>query len=253
MILNMVGGGGVGLNYSVKAYVSESALPSVEKENAIAVFTDVEITSHNFNATEPGFPEEGMVWITVGTSSPVAFSATKKDPITVYPTGCAQYIDGAWVSKDAKTYQNGVWLPWMLYLYDDGTFSDVSGTMVQRGITKYGTAGSCSISQGETSVTIRSDSGSCALAYFCNKIDLTPYKALCFCGYAKILRSGGSPNCGIGVWDASFGAVALLEGMRSDGLHTLDISELSGEYYIGIAVSGFSDYMECVMSELYLK
>lgn len=245
-----LGGGSGGLNFKIVGGTSE---PSNPKENTIWVNTDQNITSYILSATKPETPEDGMVMITIGKDSTVAFSVTKKNPVMVYPISAEQYVSGAWVSKGAKTYQNGMWLPWMLFLYDAGTFSAVSGTMVQRGITKYGTAGSCSISQGETSVTIRSDSGTCALAYFSNKIDLTHYKTLFFYGYAKILRTGGTPNCGIGVWDASFDAVALLEGMRSEGLHALDISKLIGEYYIGIAVSGFSNYMEAAMKQFYLQ
>lgn len=54
MILNMSGGaGGASLNFDVKAYASEAALPATAKENTIAIITDTAITSYDFSATKP--------------------------------------------------------------------------------------------------------------------------------------------------------------------------------------------------------
>jgi hypothetical protein len=103
------GGGGAGLNFSVKAYASASALPSAERENTIAVITNVQITSWMFSATQPATMSEGMVWFPTGTTSPVVFNALKKNNITVCPTSAKQYISGAWVAKTAKIYQNNKW------------------------------------------------------------------------------------------------------------------------------------------------
>jgi hypothetical protein len=219
----------------------------------IWVNTDTEITSWAFSTYVPELLEEGMVWFNTGAMAVADFNAIKKNAIMIYPNGCTQYISGAWVSRDAMTYQNGAWKSWTLYLYDKGAFNELAGGMTQKPVSFGTNGGICTIEQRADHVSIRPDGGTSALAYFSNKIDLTPYKTLCFYGYAQILHSGGAPLCKIGVWDTSFNAVALLEGMRSEGLHTLDISELSGEYYIGIAVYGFTDYMECRMSELYLK
>ena len=59
---------------------------------------------------------EGAVWIQTGSRSAAPFNALKKDALTVYPIKCAQYVGGAWVEKDAKTYQNGAWKSWLLTL-----------------------------------------------------------------------------------------------------------------------------------------
>lgn len=107
MILNMSGGGGgASLNFKV---VGGTAAPNNPKENTIWVNTDAEITGWVFSATEPETASEGMVWISVGTSSPVAFNALKKNNITVYPLTAKQYVSGAWVDKEAKSYQSGTW------------------------------------------------------------------------------------------------------------------------------------------------
>lgn len=246
-----VGSGSGGLNFKI---VGGTVEPANAKENTIWVNTDVPITSYSFSATEPTDFTEGMVWIHTGASSTTAFNALRKNAVQVYPNAASQHINGSWVSKDAMMYQNGNWLSWTFYLYDKGVFNKTAGNLVQKAISYNGAnPGPITIEKRTGSVSIRPNGGTSGLAYFDNQIDLTPYETLCFYGRAEILASGGSPMCGIGVWDTSFQPVALLEGMRPDGLYTLDISAISGTHYIGIAVYGFTDYMECELKQLYLK
>ena len=118
MIINMTGGGGgAALNFDVKAYATEEALlAAVPKENTIGVITQTAITSWAFSATEPAEPVAGMVWISTGNSSGVAFNALKKNAIQVYPLSAKQYVDGAWVDVTAYSYQGGEWVGWITYI-----------------------------------------------------------------------------------------------------------------------------------------
>ena len=118
-IFNMVGCGGSSLNYEV---VDGTSAPSSPSENTIWIDTSTTITSHIFSAAEPEKPDADMVWISVGTSSAVAFSVTEENPIIVYPLSAKQYISGAWVAKTAKSYQGGEWVDWVAegVLYDKG-------------------------------------------------------------------------------------------------------------------------------------
>ena len=111
---------GADLNFRVKAYSSQKDLPETAPENTIAVITNIPISSYTFCSTQPTQAAEGLVWISTGRSSTVAFSATKRNPLNVYPTGCSQYVNGAWVSKIAKTFMGGAWKDWLHYLYDNG-------------------------------------------------------------------------------------------------------------------------------------
>ena len=117
------GGGGAGLNFSVKAYESETAFPSVEKENTIGVITGVDITSWIFSATEPTAHDEGVVWFPTGTSSAVAFNALKKNSVEVYPTFAKQWVSGEWVTLEAKIYQNGKWVAFKTNILLDMSFN----------------------------------------------------------------------------------------------------------------------------------
>lgn len=80
------GGGGAPLNFEVVG----NQQPDNSKENTLWVNTDVKITSWIFSATEPENPAEGMVWFSVGTSSPVEFNALKKNGIQIYPLSAKQ-------------------------------------------------------------------------------------------------------------------------------------------------------------------
>ena len=56
--------------------------------------------------------EDGTLFISTATSSTVAFNALKKNGIEVYPIYAKQYVSGAWVDVEAKSYQNGTWVGW---------------------------------------------------------------------------------------------------------------------------------------------
>ena len=106
---NSGGAGGGGLNFKVVGSLQPPAPP---KENTIWIETDTPITGYEFAPTEPANMTEGMVWISTGLSSVVAFSATKKNPVMVYPISAKQYVNGALVYKTAKIYHAGEWVEW---------------------------------------------------------------------------------------------------------------------------------------------
>ena len=119
------GGGGGGLNFRI---IGNTSAPSAPKENDIWANTDIGIPVWAFSAEQPwaesGDAVEGALWISTAATSPVAFNALKKNAINVYPSGVKQYVDGAWVSVDAKIYQAGNWVQfstvWDGTLFDNG-------------------------------------------------------------------------------------------------------------------------------------
>lgn len=121
MIFNISGGGGTALNFRVLAYATEEELlASTPNENTIGIISGTPITGWIFSATEPSPAEAGMVWISIGTTSAVEFNALKKNGIRVYPISAKQYVGGAWVSKNAKSYQASEWADWVTHLYNRG-------------------------------------------------------------------------------------------------------------------------------------
>ena len=126
---NLGVGGAAGLNFEVFGGTSK---PTNPKENTIWVNTDTDISEWVFSFEQPKNPVEGMVWFQTGTSAATAFNALKKNSVMVYPLYAKQYVDGAWVDRTAKSYQNGDWVEWLT----DFILVDTNG--VRDGYTKLG-------------------------------------------------------------------------------------------------------------------
>ena len=116
-----LGGGSGGLNFKIVSYATKSELlADTPKENTIGVITSIPITGYHFGTEEPSPAAAGMVWITTGTSSAIEFNALKKNAIQVYPLSANQYVSGAWVDVTALSYQGAEWVDWIITLYENG-------------------------------------------------------------------------------------------------------------------------------------
>lgn len=117
------GGSGGGLNFSV---VGGTSAPSSPKENTIWVNSSDTFTDWVFSKNAPSAPTSNMIWFQTNNGSIIGFNAVKKNGIWLYPALCKQYVDGAWVDKTAKIYQNDAWQDWYLRVIN-GTDISVSG------------------------------------------------------------------------------------------------------------------------------
>lgn len=236
MIFNMSGGGGAALNFKIAG----NPQPSNPVENTIWINTDAKITGWLFSSHQPENPAEGMVWIATGSVSNAEFNALKKNVIMVYPLSAKQYVNGAWVDKTAKSYQNGAWVDWWNgELYDTGNeYETFTG-----GWTATALFSSTQVTKDTTSMTIKTDYGDDAL-YCSNKMDLTDFSKLVVTG--KSFRNNSSAerregNTKICVWSAIGSSVsdnrvayANYPAADYDGEFELDVSGLTGEYYVGV-------------------
>jgi hypothetical protein len=230
------GGGGTALNFRVVG----NPKPSTAKENTIWVDTDVPITSYIFSATQPtGVP--GMVWIAIGTSSPVAFNALKKNGIQVYPLSAKQYVSGAWVDKEAKSFQDGNWVDWIKYTYlikNGVTDSAVTGGWGKRATSYngYNNANTMSYSSGDGYMLFNGGGG---YFYTNNIFDLTNVDTLVAdaifqCpteskyAFLAIVPTGGMSDLNQCVATC----VHPTPGIR--GEIRMDVSALDGTYRVGI-------------------
>lgn len=228
-------GGGTSLNFKVVG----NPQPETAKDNTIWVDTDVEITSWVFSATQPETAAEGVVWITTGTSSPVAFNALKKNGITVYPLSAKQYVSGKWVDKTAKSYQGGKWVDWWNgELYDTGNeYTPYTGGWE---VTTKGKDTTVSKDFDAMTISTMYDDNS---LYCSKKIDLTHFKKLVVDSKNGTTTSSAEHRDGrtkVCVWsaidgDGSSNRVAYVDyPAKHDGELELDVSALTGEYYVGI-------------------
>ena len=249
-------GGGVPLNFKVVG----NPQPTNPKENTIWVNTDTKITSYHFSATQPSSPTAGMVWIPTAATSPVAFSAVKKNSLMVYPMSAKQYVSGKWVEKEVKIYQGSKWSSfWNGELYKSGNeYAAVTGGWVGKALrgNESGSDLMPTITRAAGSITASIDSSSSGgVIHTAKKVDLTPYKKIRFKG--TLNTHTYYSNSYLCVW-SHFGThwknnVASV-GISGEGGNKvnaeLDISSLSGEYYVG-----FGLYVEAsvVFTEVVLE
>lgn len=151
MIFNLSGGGGAGLNFKIVGGTSQPAGPT---PNMIWLNTHNDITSWEFSPNEPVSQIPGMVWFRTGSTSTVAFNALKKNCITVCPMSAAQWIDDEWVTVEAKSYINGNWTNWRVYLFDNGAVDGLGANWVFR-------TDNSSVSSGNVGNTLTMNAGTC--------------------------------------------------------------------------------------------
>ena len=234
------GAGGGGLNFRVIG----NPPPASPKVNDIWIDTDVPITGYHFQTNQPENMVPGDVWIFTGTTSTVAFSATKKNPVMIYPLSAKQYIDGVLVDKSAKSWQIGGWVDWFtgVYLFNAGNqHTDLTGGWTTSNVSNSTTT------FGETIVSnCVHTGGGAAWSHVVtkNKIDVTNYKKLYFdVAVTQRNQSGFS--------DVAFGIVAeqgkdnLVSKFLSEGDNMPDLVDVvevnlegyDGSYYVQIGTS----------------
>lgn len=229
------GGGGVGgLNFQV---IGGTTAPNNPKENTIWVNTSTKITGWVFSATQPT-RATGMVWISVGASSPVAFNALKKNNITVYPLSAKQYVSGKWVSKEAKSYQNGEWVEWRTYLFNESSGQVVPFTSAKEG------NGSVSIGANSIELDYSSTSMGQVVVRTSHKVNLTQHNKLVLDAVCtKTQENNTYTQAALLVNDVEpaiddqytkYAAYALIPADNIRKHYEINVSSFSGEYYVGV-------------------
>ena len=132
MIYNMIGGGANQLNFKVVGSATE---PSNPAENTIWVQTSISLTTVEFSdqqvspswAMPAGYcyiSIDGGYWSSDYDARP-AFDLVHKEKLIVYVEPKAVYLntDGTasgWASVNAYIYKSGAWVDWIITLYKNG-------------------------------------------------------------------------------------------------------------------------------------
>lgn len=242
---NTGGGGGGSLNYKV---VGGTSAPSSPKKTTIWVNTEVEITSHVFSATQPTSPVAGMVWFPTGASSQISFNALKKNCIEICPIDCKQYINGTWANKFAKTYQNGAWLDWWDgTLYNAGNmYADYTGGWTGDAVGYYQGSVMEAPTITKASSYMEAKITSATHVYngvvrTANKIDVSSFKTLTVTISANTQGNGENEIVLYSSSSNGYYNAAASKAFSAKGTFTVDISKLTGSYYIGICLYASGD------------
>jgi hypothetical protein len=238
MTINAAGGGS-GLNFSIVCDVTQPT----PKENMIWVNTGKPLNGFVFASSAPAAPLEGMVWILTSNGSTVAFNAAKKGVLMVYPIMCRQYISGAWTDVTAKSYIGNGWRDWIIYLYSPGNpHAELTGGWEGKAHRRVDTVDGYSVNSVAPTITQGAESMTVTLSaptYYnysgsartVNKIDLTDFSRIIF----DFTFSGGTISFYVTQSDTSYSAVKQLAVTgSSSNAASLDVSDLTGEFYVGI-------------------
>jgi hypothetical protein len=259
MIINMTCGGGSADGLNVKIVASETQ-PSNPQENTIWISTGTPIHGWYFSATEPSGVLNGAVWIRTSSDSSVAFNAAKNAVLMVYPQVCFQRINGAWVEVTAKSYINNGWTDWIIYLYSPGNIhEDLTGGWEGKAHRRQDKVGTWDVGSKSPSVNTQGAeymeivlesqqyynySGS---ARTVNKIDLTDFDQISF----TLTAAGGSPRGYVTQSPTGYDNVTDVD--LGVGTTVLDVSGLSGEYYVGINLLAASATMTVRVTQITVK
>lgn len=271
MIFNMTGGGSgsASLNFKIVGGTTQPANPA---ENTIWINTDTETSGWIFIIDEPTEPEEGLVWIKTATSSAVDFNALKKNEIHVYPLCAKQYINGVWIDVEALCYQNGVWISLGEYLFNYGkqTYQWIASSLPSTTADNnyHVTPGITTNPDGSVTIAL-SDSGEpnnqrpfgSGIYRVYEAVDVTDFKTITIdaeiSGYSAYWGLTLYPT-GADAWsnNREYGgdSVACLWLPAGRFTTVLDVSSISGTYYIGVGAQCSEYYMSyCKLNTLYMR
>ena len=115
---------GGGYNFTI---LNGTTAPENPKENTIWINTDIEIGEWQFSADEPTTRAdgtalvEGDIWICTNIYAGTTFNAFKKNGLEVNISYCRQYNGSTWIEKTAVIYLNGAWTDIDLVIFDGTT------------------------------------------------------------------------------------------------------------------------------------
>ena len=233
MIFNM-SGGGTPLKFKV---LGGSEPPASPAENTIWVNTDIKISAWAFQGAKPSTPVEGMIWFETDKTSVAELVAVDngRSSITIAPSACLQYVNGAWAAKTAQTYKDGAWTPWRLYLYDKGDQrTDITGAWTGKNWGQYN-GGNHTI--GANYIIVHAGIGSQTASNYAvlpsNGIDLTHINTLYvnITSISTTTTTARHARFGISNTNVYTGSVAYTSFTGKTGVISLDVSAYSGVYY----------------------
>lgn len=261
---------GDALNFTVQAYPSEVDLNvATPAENTIGVVTTNPITGWYFSATQPENMAEGEVWFSIGVASPCYFNALTKNTIMVYPSTAKQYVSSTLNAVVAKRYHEGVWTElWDgTLLAPNATYDEFTGGWVANTVYRHYSSDSSvtgkatTVIHNENSITITAPTAKTYGSYHTvNKVDISDFKSLCI---DVVSATATNTEFDLFVIEAtsgtlktdSAGMTKILGGgvKNASGTYSVDISGLTGEYYIGIDHYNY-DYKDLVaeIKKIYL-
>jgi hypothetical protein len=240
-------------NLNFRVYTA-TATPATGGENDICVVSDVPMENWILSPDAPvGAPRnDGDVWFQYSVTGNT-FNTVKNNSMLIAVISTKQYIDGAWVNKFAKCYRNGEWVDlWHGKLFENGeTFSDITGGWTSSKGSSESSKGS--LSYGSDGIYVYGNRAA-IWAHPKNTINLTHFNYL----RANVTMANKGTRLSIAALgkDTSWARddYAVIQTITGTGLVTLDVSSLSGDYYVALGAHDDAGKQTSMrVSEVYLE
>lgn len=254
------GTAGNGVDFQMIGYPTQADLLSATpRDKTIGVITNMAITGWILSLEEPETAEEGTVWILLTDKSVASFNPLKKNSIRINPLMARQRKNGIWTDIPAMSRKYGVWMPWWDgYLYHQGNSCEV----VTEGWKGYAYVPYDSGSSAYApAVTFQEDSMKVVLSkpssgyrggsVFTEKaVDVSAYQKLRIRLFLLSEITAGMVNIGLSATkENGYTQVASAE-ITQTGDVTLDLSGITGEYYVCLRIGGISSAGSTVTMEV---
>ncbi len=209
--------------------VGGTTAPASAAEYTVWVNTSVAVGAVTWASTAPAAPAAGDVWVQLGTGSTAPIPLTAAQTAWIYPERVQQYIGGTWVQKQAQELVGGAWVMLGDYLYYYGNlYSEKTGGWGVGNNASFGTV-------TNTSGGLVATKGSTYVEYCSVRtIDLTDANTLT----CNIATSGTGSLIRMDVMsDRGHTQIVAMTTVTArnteDAIVNVDVSSLSGAYYIG--------------------
>lgn len=227
----------------VLAVTTAAGLPETARNGTIALISPLAVEKVYVMRTAPENPYKGDVWMRQGSGLITYQTGTVF--VTVNET--KQYDGAAWIKRDTYQYLNG-WQREAVYLLEAAdTCSDVTGGWGN--YKAYG--GTCVKTDDGYLFTVENGGNQRGHMQTLNMIDLTEFSKICFQG--EVTQYYLEVKCGIQNEKAAdgpdlsdqpewYGNVAYSAYTGGAGPFTieLDISNITGSYYVGLSSGSFA-------------
>lgn len=218
--------------------VGGTAQPGNPEDHTVWINTSVPITSYVISYNEPTAYDQGMIWIEIQSDSDNIINVS--DDVDLGIGIVRQYVNGGWKFMAGKVYQNSTWTPIQTWVYYCGVYNTTLGGTW----TRNNTSGTLLDEDGFIEKVNGSSNYSSGKA-----IDLTNISSVIFdlevlragtynFGYISVSAKSGSYS---NTWtNAPSTARTKLGSAAVRQKYTLNVSDLTGNYYITIGANSAS-------------
>ena len=215
----------------ITAYAAVGNLPASDKEGAVAAITAIPIKDIYAQGSEPGSPVTGDVWVLIGASNMTPIQIEEK--FIVYGRAVFQYNGSGWELLDSYVYTSNAWAQMTLFVYYYGAF-----ILADSFSRAYYAGGNCYIVINEDNIRFRvtNDSNNYGRidGYTTIAIDLTDIRTvkIKYCSPTDT-RVANNMRLEVAAVRGSTPTAYAALAPSANGTGSLDVSGLSGLYYIG--------------------